>query len=207
MFPAAELFGQNARFSRTEPCRSPTPTSPAPAWSAMPRSSRPTAEPLTCISARMVSVPFVRVLGRFPQQTPLEIGCKMLIDAMDAQLARKTGGRITPDTWGLAALCSSSCTYFCEVALKTLQASLTGGAYAPGHDLAPLYDDVARRSGEADALDRSLRDQLRRAHGAHSARQRHPEGAVCPGRRCALGAAEAHPNLPQDIVQAAGWSP
>ena len=30
MFPAAELFGQNARFSRTEPCRSPTPTSPAP---------------------------------------------------------------------------------------------------------------------------------------------------------------------------------
>ena len=36
MIPAAELFGQNARLSRTEPCRSPTPTSPAPAWSAMP---------------------------------------------------------------------------------------------------------------------------------------------------------------------------
>ncbi len=43
VFHAAELFGQIARFSRTEPCRFPTPTSPAPAWSAMPTSSRPTA--------------------------------------------------------------------------------------------------------------------------------------------------------------------
>ena len=33
MFPAAEVLGPNARFSRTEPCRSPTPTSPALAWS------------------------------------------------------------------------------------------------------------------------------------------------------------------------------
>ena len=48
MFPAAELFGQNARFSRTEPCRSPTPTSPAPAWSAMPPSSGPTAARSPC---------------------------------------------------------------------------------------------------------------------------------------------------------------
>ena len=29
---AAELFGHDARFSRTEPCRFPTPTSPAPGW-------------------------------------------------------------------------------------------------------------------------------------------------------------------------------
>ena len=40
VFHAAEVFGQNARFSRTEPCRSPTPTSPAPAWFAMPPSSK-----------------------------------------------------------------------------------------------------------------------------------------------------------------------
>ena len=52
MFPAAELFGQNARFSRTEPCRSPTPTSPAPAWFAMPPSSRPTAARSTPPSSR-----------------------------------------------------------------------------------------------------------------------------------------------------------
>ena len=47
-----ELAGQNARFSRTEPCRSPTPTSPDPAWSAMPPSSRPTAARSTPPSSR-----------------------------------------------------------------------------------------------------------------------------------------------------------
>ena len=35
VFHVAEVFGQNARLSRTEPCRSPTRTSPALAWSAM----------------------------------------------------------------------------------------------------------------------------------------------------------------------------
>ena len=72
MFPAAELFGQNARFPRTEPCRSPTPTSPAPAWSAMAPPSRPTA------ARSRTRSPSCECSGRFPQQTPLEIDGEIL---------------------------------------------------------------------------------------------------------------------------------
>ena len=168
----------------------------------------------------------------------IAIGCEKLIEAMDAQLVRKQDGRVTPDTWGLAALCVSSCAYFCEVALKTLQASLNGGTCTFGHDLVLLYDDVARLSGGAGSLDRSVRDRIRQfgrapfppdwvpqdIRGALETGRRNftewryglmegtrpdngvPKGlyAVAFGVRLAL--LERHPNLPQDIARAAGWS-
>ena len=84
VFHAAELFGQNARFSRTEPCRSPTPTSPRP---RLVRDATFLEADRREIALRRGShnrlgfayqVAFVRVLGRFPQQTPLEIDGEIL---------------------------------------------------------------------------------------------------------------------------------
>ena len=72
------------RLLLTEPCQYPTPMSPARAWSAMPPSSRPTATRSPCGGVPTTGwgfayqVAFVRVLGRFPRQAPLEIDGEIL---------------------------------------------------------------------------------------------------------------------------------
>ena len=79
MFHAAELFGQNVRFFRTEPCRSPTPTVSRP---CLVRDATFLETDRREIALRRgphnrlgfaYQVAFVRVLGRFPQQAPVEI--------------------------------------------------------------------------------------------------------------------------------------
>ena len=79
-------------------------------------------------------------------------GCDRLIEALDAQLARRgPGDKVGPEAIGIAILCSMSCAYYCEVALKTLQASRSlDGTCTHGHDLLVLYDEIASEWPEQD---------------------------------------------------------
>ncbi len=64
------------------------------------------------------------------------------------------GGKAHPEAKGVVVTCIMTCAYFCEVALKTLQSSLTGGYAFAGHDLEELYGKV--ESLYAEVLARNL---------------------------------------------------
>ena len=66
-----------------------------------------------------------------------------LIAEMDKRLAdRGNDGKVAPETKGIAVVCIMTCAFFCELALKTLHASLSGGIRLKEHDLEKLYDTV-----------------------------------------------------------------
>ena len=75
----------------------------------------------------------------------LSVACERLIEVLDAQLARRweSNNTVPPEALGIAVLCTVSCAYYCEVALKTLQASRSSGTCTHGHDLVLLYDEIA----------------------------------------------------------------
>ncbi len=97
----------------------------------------------------------------------IEKTSRLLIDQLDNRLAvRKRGRRVAPDTKGVSVVCIMTCAYFCEVALKALQASLAGGTCSAGHKLAKLYDETRAAFGCADDLERAILNEVQ----AHAAR-------------------------------------
>lgn len=95
--------------------------------------------------------------------TGVEPVARQLIQAMDARIAENaTNGEVHPRTMGLTVICIMTCAYFCEVALKTLQASLNGGIAFAGHDLKKLYERAEKAYLEAygDSLENDIRSEV-----------------------------------------------
>lgn len=96
----------------------------------------------------------------------VETAARQLIIEMDGRLSnRDTKGKVDPETKGIAVVCIMTCAYFCELALKTLYASLTGGGSLKGHDLEELYREVQKEYSKVCAeaqgsLERQITNEI-----------------------------------------------
>lgn len=95
--------------------------------------------------------------------TGVEPVARRLIQEMDALLLEnERDGNVDPKTMGLTVVCIMTCAYYCEVALKTLQASLKGGVAFAGHDLNKLYEKAEKAYLEAygDSLENDILSEV-----------------------------------------------
>ncbi len=96
--------------------------------------------------------------------TGVEHAARQLILEMDRHLGeRATVGRVRPETKGITVVCIMTCAYYCEVSLKTLESSLTGGFTFTGHDLAKLWSRVDENYSEAhgETLGEEIQAEIR----------------------------------------------
>lgn len=95
--------------------------------------------------------------------TGVEPMARRLIEEMDILLLEnETKSDVHPKTMGLMVVCIMTCAYFCEVALKTLQASMNDGVVFAGHDLNELYESAEKAYLEAygDSLESDILSEV-----------------------------------------------
>lgn len=96
--------------------------------------------------------------------TGVEHAARQLIVEMDRYLGdRVTVGSVKPATMGITVVCIMTCAYYCEVSLKTLESSLTGGFTFTGHDLEKLWSRVGETYSEVHgaALEEEVQAEIR----------------------------------------------